>query len=422
MPGTADLGKTIAIVACSLLLVVPIAAAPSGTTPSPYDTVACGSLTEDTGIPIEGQTTTRTCSPDSDGDGVTDPGEVAVGSNPRVSDGGKDADGDGLPNRYEVKTGLNPNEQNDRTKALDHDGDEIPDRVEMEHGLSPYEDSTTGTDSDGDGLPDGVERTFGTDRTDADTDGDGFTDHAELTEHKKLPNADPLHKDLYYEVDRMEGHRLGAETKREAKALFERVALSNPDGERGITVHFVADDVIEHESPVEFSSAKYDLDGEHRDHEARGYHYLVVADNLTLRDDSGYDGAANERLDIAMVQSNASGQTVVHETGHLLGLPASAYDGIDSERYSADEYPSVMNYNYVNLSEHPEYPVFSDGSAGPNDHDDIARIKQNLARTYAPEVNRNRSEDDGHAVADPAAATEVDADTDDADSGYATAE
>lgn len=392
MTGTADIGKMTAVIVCALLLSVPTAATTRAATTGTDSTVECGTFIEDTGVPVEGQATAQACSADSDGDGLTDPLEVAVGLDPRVNDVGKDGDGDGLPNVYEAKTGLDPQEQNDRTTVYDDDGDGIPDRVEMAHGLSPYADSTTGTDSDSDGLPDRAERQIGTDPNNADTDGDGFTDHAEVTEHEKLPGADPLHKDLYYEVDTMKGHSLDGETKQEAKALFERVEVSNPDGERGITVHFITDDVLEHESSVEFSDTKFEFDRKHRDYENRGYHYLVVVDELTLREDEGYDGAANERLDIAMVESESSGQTLVHETGHLLGLPASAYDGIDSEKYTADEYPSVMNYDYVDLSKRGEYPVFSDGSAGPNDHDDVEHIEEDMAGTYAPDVNDNSTD------------------------------
>lgn len=35
----------------------------------------------------------------------------------------------------------------------------------------------------------------------------------------------------------------------------------------------------------------------------------------------------------------------MHELGHALGLDKSLFDGIDSQKYSFDEYRSVMNYN-----------------------------------------------------------------------------
>lgn len=79
-------------------------------------------------------------------------------------------------------------------------------------------------DTDGDGLLDRWE-VFGADR-----DGDGEVDVT-------LPGADPMRKDLFVELDRMQGLRL---SKAEYDAVVESFAvapIANPDGTSGITLH-----------------------------------------------------------------------------------------------------------------------------------------------------------------------------------------
>ena len=81
-------------------------------------------------------------------------------------------------------------------------------------------------DKDQDGLPDRWE-------TDGyDQDGNGTVD-------LDLPamGADPDHKDLFVEMDHMEGLRLDDGALQQVSQMFAAAPLSNPDGSTGITVH-----------------------------------------------------------------------------------------------------------------------------------------------------------------------------------------
>jgi MYXO-CTERM domain-containing protein len=131
---------------------------------------------------------------DTDGGGTTDGVELVDGTDPL--DGGDDigdttdTDGDGLPDRQEMALGT------DRTLA-DTDGDTLGDGDEVESGTDPLNDDTDGdalgdgdevalgtdplhTDSDLDGLLDGEEVGLGTDPLVADSDGGSVTDGDEV--------------------------------------------------------------------------------------------------------------------------------------------------------------------------------------------------------------------------------------------------
>jgi hypothetical protein len=83
---------------------------------------------------------------DSDGDGLTDIREIALGTDPHLAD----TDGDGLPDGWEVTYGTNP-------RLAD-----------------------AGADPDSDGLTNAQEYAAGTDPSCSDTDGDGVSDYTEL--------------------------------------------------------------------------------------------------------------------------------------------------------------------------------------------------------------------------------------------------
>ena len=89
---------------------------------------------------------------DSDGDGVPDRDEIALGLDPT----NPDTDGDGIGDGVELKMGLDPKKPNLIT------------------GCSPYRDT------DGDRLNDCEERVLGTDACIGDTDGDGPNDLVEF--------------------------------------------------------------------------------------------------------------------------------------------------------------------------------------------------------------------------------------------------
>jgi hypothetical protein len=77
---------------------------------------------------------------------------------------GADSDGDGLSDAEEAALGTDPLDP-------DTDGDGLADGEEVERGTDPL-----APDTDGDGLTDGDEVALGTDPLDPDTDGDGIVD------------------------------------------------------------------------------------------------------------------------------------------------------------------------------------------------------------------------------------------------------
>ena len=115
---------------------------------------------------------------DTDGDGLTDDEEAAIGTDPNK----QDTDGDGLIDYEEVKK-----YHTDPLKA-DTDGDGLTDGDEvMKYHTDPLK-----ADTDGDGLTDADEVTrYHTDPLKADTDGDGLTDGDEVLKY----HTDPLKTD-----------------------------------------------------------------------------------------------------------------------------------------------------------------------------------------------------------------------------------
>jgi outer membrane protein OmpA-like peptidoglycan-associated protein len=115
---------------------------------------------------------------DSDGDGLTDKEEIALGTDPH----NPDTDGDGLTDYEEVK------KYHTNPLKKDTDGDGLTDYQEI---FVTHTDPNN-PDSDGDGLTDGDEvNTYHTDPLKKDTDGDGLTDGEEV----KTYHTDPLKKD-----------------------------------------------------------------------------------------------------------------------------------------------------------------------------------------------------------------------------------
>lgn len=124
---------------------------------------------------------------DSDGDGLTNEREAALGTDPL----NPDTDGDGLSDGDEVDVyqtdPLNPDTDGDGLtdgdeiqihqtdpRNPDTDGDGRSDGDEIAGGSDPRN-----PDTDGDGVRDGDEITLGTDPRNPDTDGDGLTDGQE---------------------------------------------------------------------------------------------------------------------------------------------------------------------------------------------------------------------------------------------------
>lgn len=119
---------------------------------------------------------------DSDGDGLIDIDEDALGTDPL----NPDTDGDGLTDYEEVILGTVPLTKNEYDEMLDSDSDGLTDIDEVQtYGTDPYSN-----DTDSDGLSDYDEiYLYGTDPLNPDTDADTLSDGFEI-EHELDPNKD----------------------------------------------------------------------------------------------------------------------------------------------------------------------------------------------------------------------------------------
>jgi len=101
---------------------------------------------------------------DTDGDGLVNSYEKALGTDPKRAD----TDNDGLKDNEEIDAGTDP-------LNPDMDGDGLLDGEELAAGTDP-----NNPDTDGDGLLDGEEQQAGSNPLEPDTDGDGYTDYEEV--------------------------------------------------------------------------------------------------------------------------------------------------------------------------------------------------------------------------------------------------
>jgi hypothetical protein len=198
---------------------------------------------------IAGTATPETATPaDSDGDGLSDSRERDLGTDPTVAD----TDGDGLADGREVDLGTDP--------------------------LAP--------DSDADGLADGRERVLGTNATLRDTDGDGLADGAEVAgvtdDGADLPDADPLAKDLYVQVDAAaNADQLTDAELADIADAWAAMPVDNPDGSEGVDLHsdrgHLAENVtVAGDDDYREFLAEYDSPA-HMGDRSGVYHLVVVA-------------------------------------------------------------------------------------------------------------------------------------------------
>ena len=110
--------------------------------------------------------------PDADPESTTDP-LVADTDLDGIDDGTEDADGDGAVDRYESDPNdfCDPIDTSTSCPGGDTDGDGLTNAEEEALGTDPTSD-----DTDDDGVDDGTEADSGTDPLDPDTDGDGLCD------------------------------------------------------------------------------------------------------------------------------------------------------------------------------------------------------------------------------------------------------
>lgn len=319
---------------------------------------------------------------DTDNDGLSDTREYRLDTG--IDD--PDTDGDGLSDGAEVHG------QGSGPRTPDTDGDGILDGREVRIGTG-----TTEADTDEDGLGDNRELEIGTDPTVADTDEDGLPDGAEVNRQDLLPGADPLRKDVYVEIDWMEGSRPPAGPLERVRKHFRQAPVSNPDGSSGITLHLVRSEEVPLVSPLAMTAGNGSTtrletyQNRYFDRRDAGYRYVLFVDDLSPPG-SRISGTAILGEPVAAVERDTDpdrmGSTFMHELGHTLGL--RGFRGIDSTTLSMAAYPSVMNYNAP-----PVFYGYSEGT-GVKDHDDWKQINQSLPTT----VSTRRFASDGSSRPD----------------------
>jgi uncharacterized membrane protein len=221
----------------------------------------------------------------------------------------------------------------------------------------------------------GATRGFILKPVDQDSDGDGLLDSWELngipyedsdgvTQHFMLPDADPMHKDLYVEVDLMSTMSFPDEAIERVVFAFETSPVTNPDGVDGVTLHVLRDETdLSHLSvwqtdgcwPLDFDtwrSGNFGTIDEFIDDnaaalleaKAKAYRYCIVADAAGPEPVGGCGETPGDSF-VVFVGNPAYGEEAkaavfMHELGHNLGLEHGGGDSINGK----PNYPSVMNY------------------------------------------------------------------------------
>lgn len=206
-------------------------------------------------------------------------------------------------------------------------------------------------DTDADGLLDSWE-----------TDGVPYKDSLGAVQRLVLPNADPLEKNMYIEVDGMQGHTLTPGTDLLLFQAFTDAPVANPLGVDGISLHIDEDDddlplipVWQTDGcwPLTFNAvreAHFGTFDERSDPDseallkakAKAYRYCVVAEfgspNLGGCGQTPGDNFVIFQGLISSADRDAA--VFMHELGHNLNLDHGGGDAINGK----PNYPSIMNY------------------------------------------------------------------------------
>jgi hypothetical protein len=223
-----------------------------------------------------------------------------------------------------------------------------------------------GYDADGDGFSNSWEREG------IDYNGDGIID-------LNLPalGADWRHKDIFVEVDYMNGHDFFAAGRTEVESAFANAPVNNPDGTTGIRLHIDVDEQIPHQDLVkrdfslDFMPLKNSYFGtaDQRvganspnvlDAKSLVYHYCLFVDKIsdwngTQWKETNFAGLGEcPGNDFIVAMGGFPGGTgtaedqasaFMHELGHNLGLN---HGGATSDKINyKPNYLSVMNYAFA---------------------------------------------------------------------------
>ena len=254
---------------------------------------------------------------------------------------------------------------NPRLLRISPDGTAVVGVAESSPGVFEAFRASKDVDTDGDGLLDSWEMEgipyTAADGSEArfllDVDGDGVSD------------ADPMHKDLFVEMDPMSGVGYDEEAIAYVVLAFDFAPVANPDGNEGITLHVLADDFIPLEDTTEtdgcwpenflaIKRAWYGTAAERASPDAeallqakrRAFRYCVIVNDLMdTGTGDGFGGCGEEPGDDFVCAFGGAdiwfqASTFMHELGHNLGLGHGGGDGVNGK----PNYPSIMNYALAN--------------------------------------------------------------------------
>jgi hypothetical protein len=236
------------------------------------------------------------------------------------------------------------------------------------------EQQPEGKDTDKDGLSDARERELGTHPHKKDTDGDGLWDSWEVRgltpSGAAIPNADPLHKDLYILVMPSGSHDPPSDHAiMEAKRLFDEMDVENPDGEDGITLHATTGERIDQSVDVRQHDEQFNRELYRQLGPRMCIYYQVVVGEKVDENTAGF-GDAPGYQSIVVDESNFPTSSdyavaIAHELLHnIVGqMPSYSEHTTDDGYHTTDGLLSHSSYSNQTLSSVTRDELNSDGFA-----------------------------------------------------------
>lgn len=214
---------------------------------------------------------------------------------------------------------------------------------------------------------------------DADNDGDGLINKWEQSGIDQnndnnidliLPGANPLHKDVYVEVDYMTFHKPWIQAISDVKDSFEHAPVTNPDGYNGINLHAEVDEEISHQPTTSmadlvsirdsnFGTVAQRADSNSAniiDAKLMAYHYALFGHSQPGTSSSGRSNGIPAMEFLVSLGASGWGTdpmtghtvgstdqqegTFMHELGHNLNLHHGGSDDMNCK----PNYLSVMSY------------------------------------------------------------------------------